>query len=306
MTATRPRVSIGLAVYNGEPYLAEAISSLLAQTYSDFELIISDNASTDQTETICRQYAAQDSRIRYSRNPTNIGGANNENQTFLLARGEYFRWAAHDDVCAPELLEKSVVVLDQNPDVVLCYSMITEIDQDGKPIRTVALGKGQSPLPYVRFRELMRHDHNCEPTYGLIRSAILGQTRLQQNYTDSDRTLLCELSLYGRFAEIPNALFYKRYHPKNRYIDMRARMAWFDPARKGRAVFPYWLQFFDLLHTIRRAPISVQERVRCYFSLVEWLRPYAKRMVKDLWVAGQVTLLPTRWQKKREHLYNWE
>ncbi|MCB0187328.1 MAG: glycosyltransferase family 2 protein, partial [Caldilineaceae bacterium] len=128
MSMDCPRVSIGLAVYNGEPYLADAIRSILSQSFTNFELIISDNASTDRTAAICQEFAARDSRIRYSRNATNIGGANNENRTFRLARGEYFRWAAHDDICAPELLEKSVAVLDQNPDVVLCYSMTTEID----------------------------------------------------------------------------------------------------------------------------------------------------------------------------------
>lgn len=306
MLSAHPYVSIGLAVYNGEPYLADAIRSLLNQTFPDFELIISDNASTDQTAAICQAFAAEDRRIRYSRNTTNIGGANNENHTFRLARGKYFRWAAHDDLCAPELLAKSVAVLDQNPDVVLCYSMITEIDHEGRPLRTVALNKGTAARPSTRFCELLGHDHNCEPTYGLIRSAILGKTRLQQNYTDSDRTLLCELSLYGRFVELPEPLFYKRYHPKNRYIDMRARMAWFDPTRKGRAVFPYWLQFGDFVHTIHRVPISRRERVRCYLGLAQWLRAYGKRMAKDLWVAGQMTLLPTRWQKQHAHLYNWE
>ncbi len=93
MTEKAPKVSIGLAVYNGEKYLGQAIDSILAQTFTDFELIISDNASTDRTPEICKKYAAQDARIRYHRNPTNIGGANNENQTFRMSRGEYFRWA---------------------------------------------------------------------------------------------------------------------------------------------------------------------------------------------------------------------
>src|SRR5262245_52473779 len=96
-----PTVSIGLAVYNGGQYLAQAIESILGQSYADFELIISDNASTDETETICRSYVARDERIRYSRNATNIGGARNENLTTTLARGRYFRWAAHDDYLEP-------------------------------------------------------------------------------------------------------------------------------------------------------------------------------------------------------------
>ena len=103
-TADRPRVSIGLPVYNGENFLEFALDSILGQTFQDFELIISDNASTDATESICRRYAAKDSRIRYYRNPNNQGAAQNYNRVFALARGEYFKWAAHDDVCKPNYL----------------------------------------------------------------------------------------------------------------------------------------------------------------------------------------------------------
>ena len=119
MTPIIPRVTIGLPVYNGQNYLVETLESLLAQTYTDFELVISDNASTDRTEAICRQYAAGDARIRYYRNDENIGASANYNRAFELGRGEYFKWAAHDDLLAPTYLERCVEVLDANPDVVL-------------------------------------------------------------------------------------------------------------------------------------------------------------------------------------------
>src|SRR5262245_40295511 len=125
-----PLVSIGLAVYNGEEYLSDAISSILAQSFTDFELIISDNASTDRTEEICKTYADMDSRIRYSRNETNIGGVNNENLTFRLSKGKYFRLAAHDDVCDPKLIEKCVEVLERDQDVILCQTAIVNIDEN--------------------------------------------------------------------------------------------------------------------------------------------------------------------------------
>ena len=99
-----PRVSIGLPVYNGELFLENALDSILSQTYSDFELIISDNASDDKTEEICRSYAARDKRVRYSRNAHNLGAAPNYNRVYHLARGRYFKWASHDDVLAPEFL----------------------------------------------------------------------------------------------------------------------------------------------------------------------------------------------------------
>ena len=306
MQNANPRVSIGLAVYNGEPYLAQAIDSILGQTFTDFELILSDNASTDRTEEICKTYAAKDGRIRYYRNAKNIGGANNENQTFRLARGEYFRWAAHDDVCAPELIAKCVAVLDQDRSVVLCYSRVTEINEVGAQIKTISQKKGLSTKPYERFRDLASRDHNCESTYGLIRSNILGKTRLEQNYTDSDRTLLCELSLYGRFYEIPEPLFYKRYHPKNMYKDWRARMAWFNPGLKGKTVFPYWMQFFDYLTTIQRVPLSWLDKTMCYAFMIYWLGINGKRMAKDLLVALFVLVNRAGSLARNKDLYNWE
>ena len=112
MLNNKPRVSIGMPVFNGENYLAEALDSLLTQTFSDFELIISDNASTDKTEEICRAYAVRDQRIRYFRNQENLGASRNYNRVFELSSGEYFKWAAHDDLCAPEFLGRCVDVLD--------------------------------------------------------------------------------------------------------------------------------------------------------------------------------------------------
>lgn len=309
MSQDKPRVSIGLAVYNGAQYLEQAIDSILAQTYTDFELIISDNASTDRTAEICAAYGAKDPRIRYSRNLTNIGGANNENLTFTLAQGEYFRWAAHDDVCAPELFEKCVAKLDQDPSVVLCCTQVIEMDQDGTFLQITGHEVAQSRKSYQRFRELSFRKnqlHNCEATYGLIRSEVLRKTRLQQNYSDSDRTLLCELSLYGRFHEIAEPLFYKRYHPKNQHLDLRARMAWFDRSLKGKITFPNWLQFFDLFVTINRTNISWYEKMRCYLIMGHWFVAHSRSLVKDLVVALSMVTHIGKWRRHHDGLFNWE
>ncbi len=290
MTERIPTVSIGLAVYNGEKYLEQAIESILAQTFTDFELILSDNASTDRTEEICRKYAAQDSRIRYHRNEKNIGGANNENQTFQLSRAPYFRLAADDDYLAPEWLAKAVEVLVQQPDVVLAYSRAYRVDAEGHQIGTLNRLLGISDKPSARFRNLYTWEHNCEPTYGLVRAEVMRKTDLQRNYTDSDRTFLCELSLYGKFYQIPEFLFSKRYHAgmsTQVFNDYRGRMAWFDPEfnLKGKIAMPHWMQFFHYLRIIRRAPISFAEKLRCYLHMVRWLFLYQRwrMMGKDLY-----------------------
>jgi glycosyltransferase involved in cell wall biosynthesis len=297
-----PRLSVGLAVYNGDDYLAEAIDSILGQTFTDFELIISDNASTDRTADVCAEYAARDPRIRYVRNPTNIGGANNENATFLLSRGEYFRWAAHDDVCEAELFERCIDVLDRHDDVVLCYTRIVEIDGDGREIRQSFQQKGTAARPSERFRELAARDHACEATYGVIRSSALRSAGLQRNYTDSDRVLLAALGARGRFVQIDEPLFRKRYHEKNIYVDWRARMNWFRPGTSRRLRMPNWLQAGFLVVEAVRAPVEPRERARCVGWAVLWAVRHARSLVADVVysVRSLVRLPAGRWR------YNWE
>ena len=297
-----PRLSVGLAVYNGEQYLAQAIDSILAQTLTDFELIISDNASTDRTADISQEYAARDPRIRYVRNPTNIGGANNENATFLLARGEYFRWAAHDDICEPTLFERCIDVLDRHDDVVLCYTRIVEIDGEGREIDESFQQKGSARRPSERFRELAAPDHACEATYGVIRASALRAAGLQRNYTGSDRVLLCALGLRGRFVQVDEPLFRKRYHEKNRYVDPRARMNWFKPGDTRRVRLPNWLLGGNLVFESIRAPIAYPERLRSVGWSMLWMIRNARGLVGDLvhslrWLIRRPT---ERW------LYNWE
>ena len=300
-----PKVSIGLPVYNGDEFLEKAIESILAQSFTDFELIISDNASTDKTTAICQQYAAHDQRIRYYRNPTNIGGANNGNRTVLLAEGEYFRWAAHDDLCAPRLLEKCVAVLEQRAEVVLCYTQTVNIDQLRRTIGLVTLNRATADQPYRRFRDLAFRNDYCEPSYGLIRRHILRQTRLEQDFTGSDRVLLCELAFRGKFYEIPEPLFYKRHHSKNTYLDWRARMAWFNPAWKGKITFPNWLQFFNYFGAIRQAPIASHQKLFCYLTMLQWAVVHGKSMSKDVIVAVQMATRTKEW-RKNVYSYNWE
>src|SRR5438105_14597753 len=133
--SNRPAISIGMPVRNGEKYVSQAIDSLLAQTFTDFELIICDNASTDRTERICREYAAKDGRIRYHRNERDIGPAQNYTRCFGLARGTYFRWHAHDDVCEPTYLARCLAVLQRDPSVINCHSLTRVIDERGQTLR---------------------------------------------------------------------------------------------------------------------------------------------------------------------------
>src|SRR5919109_5579420 len=157
MNEGRARVSIGMPVYNGVRFLKEAIESILAQTFEDFELIISDNASIDQTEQICREYAAKDKRIRYYRNEKNLGAARNYNRVFELSTGEYFKWQAHDDLCDPQFLEKGVAVLARDPSIVLCYSKFLRIDEHGNPLTMETSKVRGGAKPHERFRSVIQY-----------------------------------------------------------------------------------------------------------------------------------------------------
>ncbi len=278
------------------------IRSILAQTFRDFELVISDNASTDSTEEICRSYLARDSRIHYHRNETNIGGANNENLTFKMSIGQYFRLAAHDDICGPDLIKNLVQALDNNPDAVLALSSIMRINEFGERLDVVKRTNATEGSAAKRFSSLTNRVHDCEATYGLIRSDILRQTDLELNYPDSDRTFLCQLSLYGKFVFVDEVLFFKRIHPQMStqvYTDWRARMAWFGQTSEKEITLPQWMQFFHFMSIISRAPISAGEKIKCYaHMLTVWMIQSSRwrSLGKDILLAAikfsQVYLLP--------------
>lgn len=281
-----PKVSLGLPVYNGEAFLVETLASLLVQTFTDFELIISDNASTDRTEMICREYAAADPRVIYHRNQSNIGAAANYNRTFELARGEYFKWAAHDDLIAPTYLERCVEVLDRDPSVVLAYTRGKAINDNGEVIKVMS-GKRfyDSPEPRLRFHEFVLDRNPVLAVFGVIRREVLAQTRLIGGYAGSDRPLLSELSLRGKFYEVPEYLFFYRFHESQSWggkKSRRAQVAWYDPRRAGKKSYPDWRLLQEHMRSIGRAPIDAQERLYCYLYLGHWIRRNWRGLGREL------------------------
>ena len=135
-TQQAPTVTIGLPVYNREKFITQAIEALLAQTFTDFELIISDNASTDRTEAICRDYAARDARIRYIRQPVNLGLLGNFNYVKQEAKGKYFMWTASDDLCEPQFVEALVSQLEHDPSLALVMADLKYVSVQGEWITT--------------------------------------------------------------------------------------------------------------------------------------------------------------------------
>ncbi|MEH1837026.1 MAG: glycosyltransferase family 2 protein [Nostoc sp.] len=310
MIGNQPRLSIGLPVYNGEKYLKEAIDSLLAQTFEDFEIIISDNASTDKTEEICRAYAEQDQRICYYRNDKNIGCARNFDRVFKLSSGEYFKWAAYDDLHAPDFIKKCVEVLDQDPTIILCHSQTYFIDEQGNFLQNYDIKlKADALKPQQRFNELLTK-HLCYQCYGVIRASALKKIPPMGGYGNADGILLLRLGILGRFYEIPEYLFFARSHPQQsmsmyfpNYLlftnnskkpslsmlpDFYAYAVWFDSAKKGKILLPHWRIFWEYVLSIWRSPLSLYERLCCHISLYQQLKGTQYLLLKDLLKVLQV------------------
>jgi glycosyltransferase involved in cell wall biosynthesis len=276
MSAT-PRLTIGLPVYNGENFLAESLEALLGQSYEDFELIISDNASIDGTADICREYEKQDSRIRYVRQPRNVGLAPNHNFLVEQARGELFKWASHDDLYAHDLLMHCVEALDEHPDVILAHSWTAMIDGAGALTKALEYPLATSAeRPSERFRSML-FDSGGDDDGGVMRVDVLRRTAMKDSYHHSDRTIIAELSLHGRFYQVPDWLYLRRDHPQRAERaapGVRARCANMDPRRANRLRHPvvrlYGEYIWAYLAAIQRAPLSASERRACRRWLASW------------------------------------
>jgi glycosyltransferase involved in cell wall biosynthesis len=286
-----PRLTVGLPVYNGAALLAQSIEALLSQTYEDFELIISDNASTDGTAEICQLYEKQDPRVRYVRQPRNIGSAANHNFVADHARGELFKWASHDDLYARELLARCVDALDACPDVVLAHSWTAMIDSSNNV--TLALEyplATASPRAPERFRSALL-GRGGDDFYGVMRRQALPALHVGSHHR-SDRTLITGLSLHGPFYQVPEWLYFRREHPELRvqregpgqapqywperdWPVGRAFCVTMDPRRATRLRHPavrlYGEYVWGYIAAIRRAPLTSAERLECYRYLAQWV-----------------------------------
>ena len=263
-------MSIGLPVRNGEEFLAEALDSLLAQSFEHFELLICDNASSDETEEICRTYASRDRRVRYRRNARNVGMAENFNLAFRSSKSPYFKWAAHDDTCAVDFLARCVEALDRSKEVVLAYPRTSIID--GRSGKIEQYGEGlswDSASPADRFRASLQNS-KCFEIFGLIRRAALAKTPLFGSYAHTDGVLLARLALMGRFERVPEDLLHIRRHPgqsTHLWVDYRRYAVMIDPKLAGKMLFPGWRLQYEYLRSISMFPLSWSERVRCFGHL---------------------------------------
>ena len=286
-----PKVSIGMPVYNGQKFIKETLESILSQTFEDYELIISDNASTDDTGDICQSYASIDKRIRYVRNDNNIGAAKNYNQLVALARGRYFKWAAADDLIAPSYLWECVSILDQYPDVLIAHTAIGIIDEYGNHVKDYNDELHfLSETPHERLnRYLFRKAGMWNAICGLVRTECMRKTPLIGSYESSDKVLLGELVLRGKIYRISDRLFFRRSHPGQAggayKAGPKARAeiaAWFDPLNKNKLILPVYARHtLSYLSSVYRVPMSFREKILCHFLVLKWVA------YKSIWVRAQ-------------------
>lgn len=309
LTDAKPQLSIGLYVYNGERFLRGCLDSFLNQTFRDFELIVSDNASTDRTAEICREYASRDPRIRYYRSEKNMGAGWNCRRVCELANGKYFKWAANDDRCEPDFLRRCVEVLESDPGLVLAHSRTRVIDENGKHLEFYdhSALRMESPDPLVRFGDLILRHHRCYFIFGVIRLDVLRKVPPQGSFVHADRVILAQLALMGGYREIPEYLFISTQHVGQSVASRPERLKgrgfrlvnrpgamppleWWDTSKARKIHFPEWNILREYFQSILRSPLKLFQKLGAYVVLARWIVKYRRGFVKDLVIAADQML----------------
>ena len=290
-----PKVSIGMPVYNGEKYIREALDSVLAQTYTDFELVISDNASTDGTEAICREYMSKDTRIEYIKQPINVGACNNFNYLLEHARGDYFTWLAHDDYLDSSFLEVIVRYLDEHNDVVLCSGDFRAIENGVIPrIVTLDAVRDHKGWEKARRKFFTFSPNNCIVIYGVYRLNIMHAYNI---YTQpgfrgmllwGESAVLSKVALHGRIVALPNVL--RTYRVRH---DSFA-------AEESKNTGPL-LRIFNVIYVSYKyhflvvvfSKLTIRQKMGAFFEMFFYdTQAIIKTIIFTIW-----TCLPVRWRR---------
>jgi len=287
---TNLSISVGMPVYNGEPYIEDSIRAILGQTYGNFELIISDNASTDRTEEICRDYKERDKRIRYVRNKENIGAANNYNQLFHLSKGEYFRWFNADDLCKNTLHEKCLQTMKDNPDAAMCYGKTDIIDGEGNFINHYDDNLNLQHNSVVeRFRTYFKIVGLTNAIYGLIRRSALERTMLMgdASFPAADTNLMAEIVLQGKIIEIPETLFFRRMHENASSWDRSNEniQQTFWSGANAKFIMPSFKKEFAYFKAISNAPLTMFEKQQLRGYVLRRLFWSRNKIMREAWHA---------------------
>ena len=309
-TQAAPTVSIGVPVRNGERFLPETLESLLAQSFTDLEILVCDNASDDRTRVIVRDFSRSDRRVRYVRQPHDIGFVANCNYALALANGRFFQWTAADDVWHPDFVRQAVDVLQTDRTVISCYAETAIIDASGTVINHEDYVLDlDAAVPSQRLRAFFsanrRRGYRSHAIFGLTRTDVLRDVGGHSQHVSGDWVTLVALCARGRIHRLPQVLFYNRDHT-DRSTGAQGRTTrcgsalsqrlgggprpsseWFDPAKQGRIVLPDWDILWQYTLAVTHAPMKPAERVRSLAFLGAFAARRSPRLARDLLVAAE-------------------
>ncbi|MGE3077141.1 MAG: glycosyltransferase family 2 protein [Dehalococcoidia bacterium] len=296
--AQEPLVSIGVPVFNGARFIESAVRSALTQTYRNLEIIISDNASTDETGEICERLCELDPRIQYVRHARNLGAGKNFNEVLRRSRGQYFKWLAHDDLMSPNFVEACVRELELDKGCVLAYPRTVIIDEVGTTIEEYGIKlRTDSGRQSTRFHDLAVAWSMCFEVFGLFRSDVLKKVGGMRNFSHGDGVLLARMGMVGPFKEVPSAIHKSRRHQTQSMRmfgnevsggnDYHQYAVWFNPEARGRIAFPTWKIGRELYRAIWSREVAAGERIKCHLTMVVWARKNIRHLACDLVVASR-------------------
>ena len=287
-----PRVSLGLPVFNGEKFLKVALESIARQTYRDFDLLILDNASTDKSEEICREFVSRHPFARYQRHAENLGASENFNIAFRETTGEFFKWIASDDLIDPEFLEVCVSTYDEVPrEVVNVFPLRRFIDASGAALKDCPFRPsqrrmlGEREIAMLGYSELVRLENNVAPAivFGLMRRSALEKTRLIGSYRSADCILNAELCLLGEHWHIPARLFTQRRHDPESWratLSKKEQATWYSPRAVGGIRFPQAHLFAEYIRSILQLVPDMGTRMARFIDLLGFLEIRVNRAVR--------------------------
>lgn len=261
------KVVIGLPVYNGQKYLGAAIESHLSQSFGDFDLVISDNGSTDATPDICAGYASKDARIKFLRSPENRGILWNHRRVFeaVDSPNQYFRWAGADDIMEPGLLQAMVEVLNLRPEVEAVVPDTKNIDEHGQVIGSMARTLDlQSTDVFERAHDVLVANYQHVIAYGLLRASTLRLMRTGPNYIGWDPIFVWELALRGQMVQLAGPVLLRRFHAGSisRVKTAKEMRKWVEPTSKAGMGLPHWTWAYERARALMACPLSAHDRFR--------------------------------------------
>ena len=292
---TQPLVSIGVPVYNGDKTIERALDALIAQDYSNLEIIISDNASTDATQEICKKYVQKDSRVSYNRAEKNFSVAWNYNKVLELSTGDYFMWAADDDERNPSFVSACIDKLMQCPDAVVCQAYTASYIEGQEErlcvVHTNSL-EGKTDL-IERYRETLAQNPNMS-IYGLFRSSTLRKTHLIEKILGADVAFIQELSIYGQIVQVPRILFKYIGRKEWNTIDQDYFVNFFKK-KKPWWYLPFVVLFFNHCKRVTLSEIPFSKKIRLWIVLIEY---EIKQTGLKILIKLCQRLCPNKWKEK--------